>query len=337
MGFRARKSFKIAPGVRFTVSPTSASMRVGPRGAGVSVNTRGRVTQSVGIPGTGVSYVKSSAMGGSAPRTAAAPAATSSRQPTAPTPGMFAPRWEKALHRALVKDRDIAATVAVANGIPEARSIAAVFEAIQSAIPSGDFARAKQLLESVAETSFDPSTDPFITKYLPGREIVLGVAEGITANLPLDRDSLMLLLAEILQTTGDIAAAIEVVEQLENPTTVAAVSLVELYSEQGRWQDVVEMTNGLSNEDEPTAYLLIQRAVAFREQGFYESAREAFREALRVRSRSQEIRNRAYVERGITYRTEGKLAMARKDFERVLAVDSNYPGLREEIARLPER
>lgn len=29
--------------------------------------------------------------------------------------------------------------------------------------------------------------------------------------------------------------------------------------------------------------------------------------------------------------------MARKDFERVLAVDSNYPGLREEIARLPER
>lgn len=64
MGFRFRKSFKIAPGVRVNLGKKSVGISAGVKGARVSVNSSGRVTKSVGIPGTGISYVKTSKIGG---------------------------------------------------------------------------------------------------------------------------------------------------------------------------------------------------------------------------------------------------------------------------------
>lgn len=65
MGFRFRKSVKIAPGVRLNIGKKSVGISAGVKGARVSVNSNGRVTKSVGIPGTGLSYVTTSKIGGS--------------------------------------------------------------------------------------------------------------------------------------------------------------------------------------------------------------------------------------------------------------------------------
>ena len=65
MGFRFRKSVKIAPGVRLNIGKKSVGISAGVKGARVSVNSSGRVTKSVGIPGTGLSYVTTSKLGGS--------------------------------------------------------------------------------------------------------------------------------------------------------------------------------------------------------------------------------------------------------------------------------
>lgn len=54
MGFRFRKSIKIAPGIRWNIGSKSSSISFGPRGAKVTVGTRG-TRVSAGIPGTGVS------------------------------------------------------------------------------------------------------------------------------------------------------------------------------------------------------------------------------------------------------------------------------------------
>lgn len=64
MGFRFRKSFKIAPGIKLNVGKKGIGISAGTKGARVSVNSSGRVTKSLSIPGTGVSYVKSSKIGG---------------------------------------------------------------------------------------------------------------------------------------------------------------------------------------------------------------------------------------------------------------------------------
>lgn len=65
MGFRFRKSFKIAPGVRVNVGKKSIGISAGVKGARVSVNSSGRKTTTVGLPGTGLSYSKTEKIGGS--------------------------------------------------------------------------------------------------------------------------------------------------------------------------------------------------------------------------------------------------------------------------------
>jgi hypothetical protein len=66
MGVRFRKSVKISKGVKVNFGKTGASVSVGGRGFHQTFHTSGRKTTSVGIPGTGLSYVSTS--GGSKKR-----------------------------------------------------------------------------------------------------------------------------------------------------------------------------------------------------------------------------------------------------------------------------
>ncbi|ROP44673.1 DUF4236 domain-containing protein [Pseudokineococcus lusitanus] len=346
MGFRVRKSFKLAPGVRMTVTPRGVGVSAGTRGARVSAHSSGRVTRTVGIPGSGISHTsttsgarrtaKPKSSSSSAPGRARTVPGTAALAPVAASPGLFAPRWEKELHRAAVKQADdVSRLVAVGQAHPQARPVAALLEAIRGAVPAGAYEHARGLVAEVFASGFDPATDAFVTKYLPGQVLDLEVADGVTAELPLDRDAVGLLLGELHQQAGDRSAAIDVVESL-TPSTTAAVSLAELYAEGGDWAAIVELTDGLTNLDEPSTYLLVQRGVALREQGHLTAAREALKEALRVRSRPPALRHRAWLERANTYLAENKRSLARKDLERVLAENSAYPGLQDALAQLPD-
>ena len=76
MGMRFRKSFKIAPGVKLNLSKRGIGVSAGVKGARVSLNSKGRVTKSVGIPGTGISYVSGSKLGASKKKATSAKAST---------------------------------------------------------------------------------------------------------------------------------------------------------------------------------------------------------------------------------------------------------------------
>ena len=56
MGFRFRKSIKIAPGVRVNLNKKSTSVTFGGKGFHHTVSSAGRKTTTAGIPGTGISY-----------------------------------------------------------------------------------------------------------------------------------------------------------------------------------------------------------------------------------------------------------------------------------------
>jgi len=98
MGFGMRKSIKLGPGVRLNASHRGAGVRIG-RGGGVSFNTSGPRSASVGIPGSGIGYTKqwSSRSGRRPARAAAAPVAP----PAPPKPGLLAYGYEKAFHKAV--------------------------------------------------------------------------------------------------------------------------------------------------------------------------------------------------------------------------------------------
>lgn len=69
MGIRFRRSMKLGPGVRINLSKSGLGMSFGPRGMRYSIHSSGRTTRSVGIPGTGLSYISASGRGGRRPKT----------------------------------------------------------------------------------------------------------------------------------------------------------------------------------------------------------------------------------------------------------------------------
>jgi hypothetical protein len=57
MGWRFRRSVKLLPGIRLNLSRSGVSTSIGVRGAHVTVG-HGKVRETVGIPGTGISYTQ---------------------------------------------------------------------------------------------------------------------------------------------------------------------------------------------------------------------------------------------------------------------------------------
>jgi len=55
MGFRFRRSIRILPGIRLNLSKSGVSTSIGVRGAHVTLG-HGKVRETVGLPGTGLSY-----------------------------------------------------------------------------------------------------------------------------------------------------------------------------------------------------------------------------------------------------------------------------------------
>lgn len=76
MGFRFRRSVRIAPGIRLNLSKSGVGVSAGPSGARVGVGPRG-VHGSLGIPGTGLHYRKEARVGGRSANRTAAPGSVS--------------------------------------------------------------------------------------------------------------------------------------------------------------------------------------------------------------------------------------------------------------------
>lgn len=331
MGFRMRKSIKVAPGVRLNVSKSGVGASVGGRGGRYSVHSSGRQTVSAGsgiVPG--VYYQKS--VGGGRSRGGGSRSGAAAQHVAPPTPrkpGLFAPKGEKQLYKA-IKAQDVQAIKQVGVEHPDFRLPSYSLAGLM--MLTSEPAEASRLLSEAFATGRDPAEDKFISTYTY-THVELSIAQGVTAELPVNRDAIGLALAELKQDEGDFDGAIDLVEQLE-PTTYSAVSLAELYGQIGRWDDVIELTEGIKNEDDAAALLCVFRGQAFRQQGFHDAAHEALKEALRSRSRAAPIRHLALAERAQNYLAQGKKGLARKDLERILAEDSGYAGVREQLAEL---
>src|SRR5881275_1160917 len=93
-----RKSMKIAPGVRLNVSKRGVGASVGAGGVRYSAHSSGRRTVSArtGVPGV---YYQKSVRGGKGQTGTRAPAPAPTAR--AAKPGLFAPKSEKALFKAI--------------------------------------------------------------------------------------------------------------------------------------------------------------------------------------------------------------------------------------------
>jgi tetratricopeptide (TPR) repeat protein len=322
MGFRVRRSVKIMPGVRMTFSPSGVSTSIGVRGARVTRGANGRISRTIGIPGTGMSQTSTirSATHSASRNVSHTGTAT---VPVAPT--LFAPSYEKDFYKAKRLDT-VQEYQRVITLYPETRIPGSLLLALKF-IEEKQYPLALQALEHIWVVNDRIESDPLFRKYLALKTFEIGIAEGVAAQLNLDRDCIGLLLAETLQSQGEMQRAIEVVEDLY-PTQTTALSLADLYVAEKRWSDVIEVSNGITNVDDATCLLIIYRGIAFRELGFLDAAKESFKEALKSKKRSMVVRHRGHAERALTLMTEGKSALALKEVQKIMAENPNDEGVK---------
>lgn len=330
MTLRYRKSIKLGGGIRLNLSKSGIGISCGVPGLRYSINTSGRRTRTVGIPGTGLYWRDDHRAHRPVGARPAPPARARPRPlPHPHKPGLFAPHGEKQLFAAIERG-DADAMDDVARADADLRLAAETLSGLHRVGSRPDAART--LLAQVFASQRDPAADPFILRYVTHPfNVRVAVAPGVIVELPLGREAVGLVLAELHHRAGDLDDAIRVVGQLPRDPHVR-IALADLYAAAARDEDVIAVTDGVTAQDEAAALLLLLRGIAFHHQGHTDAAREVLGEVFRLRSIDSSIRLRALFERGQCWLADGQLARARHDFERVLADDADYPGLGDALA-----
>jgi tetratricopeptide (TPR) repeat protein len=229
-------------------------------------------------------------------------------------PGLMAAKSEKAFH------------AAVSSGEPEAILNSAAqddkYRAVASAIAGlllleTDLDRGIDLLESAIAAPEDIGTDHFIRKHMPEAGLSIVIAAGLMARLPLQRNSLVLLLAEVYQAQGLVTKALELLAATEQ-TTHIRLSRTELLYDAGRFDEVLGVTRGVHNDDDFTALMLAYRGRALGELGRYDEAVSVFARALEYPNRAESIKAIALVGRGMINEALGEMILAENDFTQAL-------------------
>ena len=330
---RLRRSVKLGPGVRLTASKKSASLRVGARGGpGYSASTSGRRTKSVSVPGTGVYWMQSSS-GGSSKRSSSAASRTA--QPAAasalPKAGLFAPGYEKAFAKAvelLVSGKSEAALIKFKEASSKDQGDKAIADDLFAGLLASQLGRhdeAAPYLEKVVQSS-TPLPDALMNKYIRGGATTIPVTPEVAVQVEFGSLAAALALAEIYQQQGRSEEAIGLLQQLVsvNDHPGLTLSLVELLAEAKEYDDVVDLTVGVRNEDDLTLQLCLYQAQAMEARGREDSAIEVYREALRARKRDPELLKAARYGRGRLYLLGTRKAQGKKDLARVYADDPDY-------------
>ncbi|MEA2003299.1 MAG: hypothetical protein U9N84_15620, partial [Actinomycetota bacterium] len=149
-------------------------------------------------------------------------------------PGMMASKGERAFHAA-VASGDPSSMLRVAGQHPKykvpARAIAGLL------LLESELDRGISLLEEAVDGGTDVGDDDFVRRYLAEAGLTVVIAAGVVVHLPLQRNSLVLLLAELHQARGEADRALHLLEGAE-PTTHMRLSRTELLYETDQFDEV---------------------------------------------------------------------------------------------------
>jgi len=335
MGFRFWRRVRIAPGVTLNLSRSGGSLSFGPRGAKVTVGRRGtRVT--AGLPGTGLFYTTTVGQGRSG----------SHGRKGAPVAPVVAPedRLSLGFFKRLVTPPEEAALVdgcrELARG-EEAKALTHLRQAVH--LPDGAFLAGflalKQGLAEEARGDLEAAAEggrrlgTVLSKYGIAATLSLPITEEVAVHVGPTLRGCLLGLVEAyqhLERWDDAVACLERLRRLEPEAVVVKLSLAEILlaarpNEPASLRRVVRLAEGVENEDEIHAALLLYRARALRGLGLLDAARTTLTIALRRRKgRSPDLLHALRYERALVYEALGSHGRARTDLERIYAEAPDY-------------
>ena len=341
MSLRFRKSIKIMPGLKLNFNKNSTSLSFGVPGARMSVNTRGDVYRSVGIPGTGLYDIQRTSGKSRARARSASTAPADITDPieifegeadTPVTLGLFAKKFEREFNVA-VNIFTVTSLREYQESFPEQALAAKAFSITLLMSKSETFDVGMKVAAEIWEKRHELLEDYLWQRYSKHVRLTVPIVPGIAMKTVWSMKALGLVYSEGLQAQEKYQEALDVVEQIQQDVTVQ-VATCELEIQLKKYDAVIETTDEVDNVDDATAILLIFRGIALREKGLYDAAIEVFKLARAKKDRSEIILNKALFERAQAYEKSGKKAMARKDYESILATDGSYEGVVEKLANL---
>jgi hypothetical protein len=123
------------------VTPRGVGVSAGPRGAKLSVHSSGRVTQTLSLPGSGISHTKTLGPSGRLPRGSTMPTSPSRpSQPAPQVPSWIAPKWEKQLWTVTIRRPSPSDIADVAKLDTRSHHVVAFLETVMHLVPSADLA-----------------------------------------------------------------------------------------------------------------------------------------------------------------------------------------------------
>ena len=332
MALRFRRTVKIAPGLRLNFNKNSVGLSIGPRGAKYTINSSGRRTASVGIPGSGLYYTESTGGGRRKTETEFDPLTRVDEHGNTEhidKPGLFAGRAETIFFDFADKylgpdsklsfDEIKAAAEKVKTANPD---IAPLIDYIMIAKTANVNAQEALALCERLYAMPDLLTDKIAKKYFDQFRANIPIARGISFSTDYNHSYLSYAYSEILQALGQLQKALEIIQKVPE-SEYKNIAILDLRLALKEYETVIDETNDLENTDDENAILLTFRAIAYRELKEFDLAIETFKLALSKRSRSSDILEYARYERAVTYIAMGKKAQAIKDLNSLIAKDYN--------------
>ncbi len=228
-------------------------------------------------------------------------------------PAAMASRAEKQLVQALVAD-DVARLSDLAGSGGDVHATANILLGLRLADQQPDLAA--HALRVVLATGKDPADQKFLRRYLPNLAVAVGLAPGVRAVLPIDAESIALLLAELLTSQARPVDAVALLEH-QPPTPMSTLALAAAELTIGHNDSVVSLTEGVPNVDDLSALCLVARGVALRTVGRLQDAITAFDQALEDPNRAPGMVAGALSERAEVLRMTGDPLAAQADEERI--------------------
>lgn len=334
MGFRFGKSIRLGKFIRINLSQSGVGASIGVGGFRIGTGPSG-TRVSAGLPGTGLRYTQQLFSNSKTSKSKTTKTKAVEAAPERPSPGFFASRTEKTLHKGL-EALDNGRSTDALNFFLEiaADEPAAAILAAHLLMPLlNRHAQAITLLENVMQSDTEFPT-PLMTKYLSNAHLGLPITPELVVDVPLDSFTAVLLLVELYQTNGRLSEAIGLLEEVADVASEPAItlSLCDLYAAQGAWEGVIERASQVVVMDDLTLALAILYGRAMQAQNLHDAAMTIFTDALRKKSgRLPHLLREAMYWRAISYEAKNKKSQANKAFQEIYAQE---PGFRDVKKRL---
>ena len=177
--------------------------------------------------------------------------------------------------------------------------------------------------------------DALLDKYAPELAFDLSITPEVRALIPAGSMAGALALVECYQRIGRPEEAVGILQQLIliDDHRALVVSLCELLMEAKEWEEVVELTDGTTNEGDVTLQLLLDRARALSALDDHEAALALFDDAVSSKRRSDGLLVEARYWRAREHALHGDAALGRAELERLYEEDPEY----RDVASLVDR